>query len=275
MSQIIKINDFSAPELDIFVRLTGAELRRGIEQGQGILIAESTIVVDVALKSGIEPIALLTDERLLESESVKDILKRCDGVPVYAAPTEVLRSLTGFALTRGVLCAMRRPVQSSAEAIVKNARRIAIFDGITDAANIGALFRSAAALGVDAVLVTSTCCDPLCRRAVRVSMGTVFQVPFTTIGESEEQWQTEGMALLRSLGFKLCAMALSDDSISISSPVLREEKKIALVLGTEGAGLAPRTVSGCDYTVKIPMAHGVDSLNVSCAGTLAFWELCR
>ena len=146
MSQIIKINDFSAPELDVFVRLTGAELRRGIEQGQGILIAESTIVVDVALKSGIEPIALLTDERLLESESVKDILKRCDGIPVYAAPTEVLRSLTGFALTRGVLCAMRRPVQSSAQSIVKNARRIAIFDGITDAANIGALFRSAAAI---------------------------------------------------------------------------------------------------------------------------------
>jgi tRNA G18 (ribose-2'-O)-methylase SpoU len=275
MSQIIKIEDFSAPELDVFVRLTGAELRRGIEEGQGILIAESSIVVDVALRSGIEPIALLTDERLLESESVKEILDRCGSVPVYAASTEVLRSLTGFALTRGVLCAMRRPVLSSVESVVENARRIAIFDGITDAANIGALFRSAAALGVDAVLVTSTCCDPLCRRAVRVSMGTVFQVPFTVIGKSEEQWQTDGMALLRSLGFKLCAMALSDDSISISSPVLREEERIALVLGTEGAGLAPRTVSGCDYTVKIPMSHGVDSLNVSCAGTLAFWELCR
>ncbi len=275
MSNIVKINDFSAPELDVFVRLTGAELRRGVEEGQGILIAESSTVVEVALGAGIKPIAMLTDEKLLGTSSVVHILDKCKDVPVYCATTEVLRQLTGFALTRGVLCAMERPVLRSVEEILEGARRVAVFDGITDAANIGALFRSAAALNIDAVLVTAACCDPLCRRAVRVSMGTVFQVPFTRIGESEAEWQTEGIAKLQSLGFKVLAMALSDNSVPIDSPVLRGEEKLALVLGTEGQGLAPKTIEGCDYTVKIPMSHGVDSLNVACAGTLAFWELGR
>ena len=275
MDRIKKIEDFSAPELDIFVRLTGRELRRDIEEGRGIFIAESSTVVEVAISSGIEPIALLTDEKLLTTKSVVGILDSFPEIPVYTATTEVLKKLTGFALTRGVLCAMRRPVLKSVREIAENARRIAVFDGITDAANIGALFRSAAALNIDAVLVTSTCCDPLCRRAVRVSMGTVFQVPFTYIGESEEQWQTEGIELLRNIGFKICAMALSDNSVSISAPELKREEKLALVLGTEGSGLAPKTIFNCDYTVKIPMSHGVDSLNVACAGTLAFWELGR
>ncbi len=273
MTNVIKIEDFSAPELDVFVRLTGAELRSNVEYERGIFIAESSTVVEVALKSGCEPIALLTDERLLGTESVKRIIDRCDTVPIYSATTEVLSGLTGFALTRGVLCAMKRPVMRSAEEILADAKRVAVLEAVTDSTNIGALFRSAAALNIDAVLITPTCCDPLCRRAVRVSMGTVFQVPFTRIGQSHADWQTAGVALLKSMGFKTCALALSDNSIAIDDERLRAEERIALILGTEGTGLSGTTIENCDYTVKIPMSHGVDSLNVACAGAIAFWEI--
>ena len=273
MSNIIKITDLNAPELDIFVRLTGPQLRNKLEPDKGIFIAESPTVIEVALSSGCEPISLLTDERLISG--VERLFPRLGDIPIYVAPRDVLKGITGFELTRGALCAMRRPTLPTVEEICKGARRIAVFEEVADSTNIGALFRSAAAFDIDAVLITPTCCDPLCRRAVRVSMGTVFQVPFTYIGESEEEWQTDGIELLRSMGFKTCAMALSDNSVSISAPELKREEKLALVLGTEGSGLAPKTIFNCDYTVKIPMSHGVDSLNVACAGTLAFWELGR
>ncbi len=278
MPSIIKITDFNAPELDVFVRLTGAQLRNKLEPEKGIFIAESPTVIEVALGAGCEPLALLTDERLL-SGAVASIAARCEKInpemPIYAAEREVLRELTGFELTRGALCAMRRPVLPSVETLLKDARRIAILEEVADATNIGALFRSAAALGMDAVLVTPTCCDPLCRRAVRVSMGTVLQVPFTRIGETAADWPEAGMRRLKALGFKTCAMALRDDTISIEDEQLASEPRLAIILGTEGDGLKKSTVASCDYTVKIPMSHGVDSLNVAAAGAVAFWQLTR
>ena len=273
MSAVKRITDISAPELDVYARLTGPQLRAGIEGEQGILIAESTTVVSVAMASGIKPISLLTDERLLGTEAVKALLSECEGIPIYAAPEDVLRGITGFALTRGVLCAMERPKPRSVDELLSISHRVAVLESVTDSTNIGALFRSAAALNIDAVLVTPACCDPLCRRAVRVSMGTVFQVPFATVCETEEQWREIGADILRRHGFRTCALALSDDSIPIDSPMLRAEDKLALILGTEGTGLANETVQSCDYTVKIPMSHGVDSLNVACAGAVAFWEI--
>ena len=273
MSDIKIITDISAPELDVYARLTGPQLRAGIEEGRGIFIAESTTVVSVAMAAGIKPISLLTDEGLLGSESVCELISRCENIPIYAAPEEVLRGITGFALTRGVLCAMERPKPRSARELLSSAHRVAVLESVTDATNIGALFRSAAALNIDAVLITPNCCDPLCRRAVRVSMGTVFQVPFATVCETEAQWQQSGSDILRECGFKTCALALSDNSIPIDSPLLRAEDKLALILGTEGTGLAKKTVASSDYTVKIPMSHGVDSLNVACAGAVAFWEI--
>lgn len=274
MSTITKITDFSAPELDVFVRLTGKELRNKLEPEMGIFIAESPTVIEVALNAGCKPVSILTDERLLGG-AVEKIINRCEGVPVYSAPREVLASLTGFALTRGALCAMRRPKERSAKELIKDARRVAVFEAITDSTNIGALFRSAAALGIDAVLLTPTCCDPLCRRAVRVSMGTVFQVPFARIGNTPADWPEVGLQILNEAGFKSCAMALSDDSISIDDPRLLREDRLAIVLGTEGDGLGRKTIASCDYTVKIPMSHGVDSLNVAAAGAVAFWQLTR
>ncbi len=278
MPHIIKITDFSAPELDIFVRLTGAQLRNKLEPEKGIFIAESPTVIEVALHSGCEPIALLTDERLLTG-AVSEIITLCEKIApdmkIYTAEREVLTSLTGFELTRGALCAMRRPALPTAEALLKDARRVAVFEEVADATNIGALFRSAAALGIDAVLYTPTCCDPLCRRAVRVSMGTVLQVPFTRIGETAADWPEAGMHLLHSLGFKTCAMALTDDSVSIEDERLSAEPRLAIILGTEGDGLKKSTIAACDYTVKIPMSHGVDSLNVAAAGAVAFWQLTR
>lgn len=271
---IIKINDFSAPELDVFVRLTGAQLRNKLEPQKGIFIAESPTVIEVALKSGCEPISMLTDERLLGGD-VERIINMCPDIPVYTAPTEALRTLTGFELTRGALCAMRRPTLPSFEEICKGARRIAVLEAVTDSTNIGALFRSSAALGIDAVLVTPTCCDPLCRRAVRVSMGTLFQVPWTRIGDSPADWPEKGLVRLRELGFKTCAMALSDKSVSIDDEHLMKEERLAIILGTEGDGLSKSTIADCDYTVKIPMSHGVDSLNVAAAGAVAFWQLTR
>ena len=278
MATIIKINDFSSHELDIFARLTGAQLRNRLEPEKGIFIAESPTVIEVALNAGCKPMALLTDERLING-AVKEIIERCSAIsedfPIYSATREVLSSLTGFELTRGALCAMQRPNPRSVDELCRTARRIAVFEEITDSTNIGALFRSAAALNVDAVLITPTCCDPLCRRAVRVSMGTVFQVPWTIICGTPAEWQENGVNILKSFGFKTAAMALSDNSVSIDDPALEKEEKLAIILGTEGNGLKKQTIVSSDYTVKIPMSHGVDSLNVAAAGAVAFWQLCR
>ncbi len=282
MKNIIKVTDFSAPELDVFVRLTGAQLRNRLEPEKGIFIAESPTVIEVALNAGLEPVAFLTDERLINS-AVSDIIDRLSaypsddprGFPIYVAERDVLTSLTGFELTRGALCAMRRPIQRTVSELCEGARRVAVLEEVTDSTNIGALFRSAAALGIDAVLITPTCCDPLCRRAVRVSMGTVFQVPWCRIGDSPADWPEAGLEELRSLGFKTAAMALSDNSVSIDDERLAAEERLAIVLGTEGNGLKKNTIATCDYTVKIPMSHGVDSLNVAAAGAVAFWQLTR
>ena len=274
MANFIKIDDFNAPELDVYARLTGQQLKSKLDPDQAIFIAESPEVIRVAMNAGIEPLSLLTDERLING-AVENIIDRMDDKPIYIATREVLSSLTGFALTRGALAAMRRPKKKSVEEIISGARRIAILEEVADTTNIGALFRSAAALNIDAVLVTPTCCDPLSRRAVRVSMGTVFQVPWTWIGESASDWPGKGLEILKSLGFKTVAMALTDDSVSIDDEELMNEDKLAIILGTEGTGLKKETIAKCDYTVKIPMSHGVDSLNVACAGAVAFWQLGR
>ena len=272
MANIIKIDSFDAPELDVYVRLTGAQLRNKLEPEKGIFIAESPTVIEVALNSGCEPVSVLTEERLING-AVGKIIERCPDIPVYAAERDVLARLTGFELTRGALCAMRRPKLPTVEELCKNAGRIAVFEAIADSTNIGALFRSAAALNIDAVLVTPTCCDPLCRRAVRVSMGTIFQVPWARIGNEPSDWPTRGISTLKALGFKTAAMALSDDSVSIDDEALAREERLAIILGTEGDGLSKKTIAECDYTVRIPMAHGVDSLNVAAAGAIAFWQL--
>lgn len=280
MPNYVKIDDFNAPELDIFVRLTGAQLRNKLEPEAGIFIAESPTVIEVALGAGAVPVALLTDERLING-AVSGIIERLESyakehnceVPIYVAEREVLRGLTGFELTRGALCAMRRPALPTTDELLCGASRVAVLESIADSTNIGAVFRAAAALGIDAVLVTPTCCDPLCRRAVRVSMGTVFQVPWGRIGESKDDWPHPGIDLLRERGFKTVAMALTDDSVSIDDERLAAEEKLAIVLGTEGDGLSKTTIADCDYTAKIPMYHGVDSLNVASAGAVAFYAL--
>lgn len=273
MSNIINITDFNDSALDVYVRLTGSQLRNRLEPEKGIFIAESPTVIEVAMNAGCEPISFLTDERLIKSGAVESILNKLpNGTPIYTASRELLTELTGFELTRGALCAMRRPALQSVEMLCSNVRRIAVFEDITDSTNIGALFRSAAALNIDAVLITPTCCDPLCRRAVRVSMGTVFQVPWTRIGNTKDDWPN-AMGEIKDLGFKTVAMALRNDTVSIDDSELRKEKKLAIILGTEGTGLSPKTIDDCDYTVKIPMSHGVDSLNVGAAGAIAFWEL--
>ena len=271
MANIIKIEDFDAPELDVFVRLTGAQLRSRLEPERAVFIVESPIAIDVALKCGCTPVSMLTDDRLIVG-ATKNIIDRLGDTPVYTAERELLTRMTGFELTRGALCAFRRPPMPTVEEICKGARRVAVLEGITDSTNIGALFRCAAALNIDAVLVTPTCCDPLCRRAVRVSMGTVLQVPWTRIGETPEDWPRD-IKRLHALGFKTAAMALSDNSVSIDDEGLSREDKLAIVLGTEGDGLAKSTIASCDYTVKIPMSHGVDSLNVAAAGAIAFWQI--
>ena len=274
MPNIIKITDFAAPELDVYVRLTGAQLRSRLEPERGIFIAESPTVIDVALRSGCVPVSLLTDERLL-SGAVSDIITRVGDIPIYTAERDLLTRLTGFELTRGALCAMKRPALPDTRELIRDAKRIAVLEAVTDSTNIGALFRSAAALGIDAVLVTPTCCDPLCRRAIRVSMGTIFQVPWTRIGETPSDWPEAGLALLSKMGFKTAAMSLTDDSVSIDYYRLAAEEQLAIILGTEGDGLSKTTIAKCDYTVKIPMSHGVDSLNVAAAGAVAFWQLTR
>lgn len=277
-----RIDNFDAPELDVFVRLTGAQLRNKLEPEAGIFIAESPTVIEVAMNSGAVPVALLTDERLING-AVAGIIERLErysnesgsDIPIYTAAREVLTRLTGFELTRGALCAMRRPKLPTLDELCQGASRIAVLESIADSTNIGAVFRAAAALGIDAVLVTPTCCDPLCRRAVRVSMGTVFQVPWGRIGESKDDWPHPGIDMLRERGFKTVAMALTDDSVSIDDERLASEEKLAIVLGTEGDGLARTTIADCDYTAKIPMYHGVDSLNVASAGAVAFYALRR
>lgn len=272
MPNIIEIHDFSAPELDAFARLTEGQLRSRQDAEKGLFIAESPKVIERALNGGYEPVALLMERKHIEGQT-REIIARCADIPVYTAEREVLADLTGYALTRGVLCAMRRRALPSVEALCAGARRVAILESIVDPTNVGAIFRSAAALNMDAVLVTPTCCDPLYRRSVRVSMGTVFQIPWTRIGERVEDWPERGMEVLHRLGFKAAAMALKDDSVSIDDPRLLREEKLAVILGTEGDGLAASTIAQCDYTVRIPMSHEVDSLNVAAASAVAFWEL--
>ena len=272
MPNIIEITDFHAPELDPYARLTQNQLRNRLETEKGIFIAESPKVIDRALDAGYKPVSLLMERKQITGPAA-GILSRCGDAPVYTADREMLAELTGFELTRGVLCAFRRPAPRPVEELCKNARRVAVLEGIVDSTNVGAIFRSAAALNMDAVLINPSCCDPLCRRAVRVSMGTVFQVPWGQLGETPADWPEKGMDILHSLGFKTAAMALSDRSVSIDDEQLAKEPKLAIVLGTEGDGLAADTIASCDYTVKIPMSHGVDSLNVAAASAVAFWQL--
>ena len=272
MPNIIEITDFHAPELDPYARLTQNQLRNRLEPEKGIFIAESPKVIDRALDAGYKPVSLLMERKQITGPAA-GILSRCGDAPEYTADREMLAELTGFELTRGVLCAFRRPAPCPVEELCKNARRVAVLEGIVDSTNVGAIFRSAAALNMDAVLINPSCCDPLCRRAVRVSMGTVFQVPWGQLGETPADWPEKGMDILHSLGFKTAAMALSDRSVSIDDEQLAKEPKLAIVLGTEGDGLAAGTIASCDYTVKIPMSHGVDSLNVAAASAVAFWQL--
>lgn len=274
MPNIIEITDFHAPELDPYARLTQNQLRNRLEPEKGIFIAESPKVIDRALDAGYEPVSLLMERRQITGPAA-GILSRCGDAPVYTADRELLAALTGFELTRGVLCAFRRPASRPVEELCRDARRVAVLEGIVDSTNVGAIFRSAAALNMDAVLINPSCCDPLCRRAVRVSMGTVFQVPWGQLGDSPADWPEKGMDVLHALGFKTAAMALSDRSVSIDDEQLAREPKLAIVLGTEGDGLAASTIASCDYTVKIPMSHGVDSLNVAAASAVAFWQLGR
>ena len=274
MPNIIEITDLHAPELDPYARLTQNQLRNRLEPEKGIFIAESPKVIDRALDAGYEPVSLLMERRQITGPAA-GILSRCGDAPVYTADRELLAALTGFELTRGVLCAFRRAAPRPVEELCRDARRVAVLEGIVDSTNVGAIFRSAAALNMDAVLINPSCCDPLCRRAVRVSMGTVFQVPWGQLGDSPADWPEKGMDVLHALGFKTAAMALSDRSVSIDDEALAREPKLAIVLGTAGDGLAASTIASCDYTVKIPMSHGVDSLNVAAASAVAFWQLGR
>lgn len=272
MNKIIEITDLNFPELDVYARLTEAQLRTRMETERGIFIAESPKVIELALNAGCVPLSFLMERRHLQGQGAP-LMERCPGIPVYTADRDVLASLTGYALTRGILCAMQRPELQKAEALLDGSRRIAVLEGIVDSTNMGAIFRSAAALGMDAVLLTPTCCDPLCRRAVRVSMGTIFQVPWARIGDCPADWPEAGMELLHRHGFATAAMALDERAISIDDPRLQQEEKLAVLLGTEGDGLSHQTIARCDYTVMIPMEHGVDSLNVAAASAVAFWQL--
>lgn len=272
MPNIIEINDLTLPELDLYARLTDSQLRCRVEPEKGIFIAESLKVIARALEAGCRPLSFLMERKHMEGQA-KELLARFPDVAVYTADRAVLEKLTGYQLTRGILCAMHRPPRADVEAVCARASRVAVLEGIVDSTNIGAIFRSAAALGIDAVLLTPTCCDPLCRRAIRVSMGTVFQVPWARIGDSPAEWPHPGLDRLRLLGFKTAAMALSDRAVSIENPALCAEKRLAIVLGTEGDGLSKSTIADCDYTVCIPMSHGVDSLNVAAASAVAFWQL--
>lgn len=272
ISNIIPIKDLNSPDLDIYARCNEAQLLHYYEPNGGLFIAESPKVIERALDAGYTPISLLVEEKHIDGEA-RTLVARCKNIPIYTAPFSILTQLTGFQLTRGALCAMRRPSLPAVSEIIENAHRIAILENINNPTNIGAIFRSAAALHIDAILLTPACSDPLYRRALRVSMGTVFQIPWTYFDHKITAWPQQGMLLLHDFGFQTAAMALSDSSISINAAQLKEAEKLAIVLGTEGDGLASSTIAQCDYTVKIPMAHGVDSLNVAAASAVAFWEL--
>ena len=272
MADIREITDFSAPELDIFARLRENQLANWECAEKGIFIAESPKVIGRALAAGYEPISFLMERRHVESQG-KELLERCGPVPVFTAEEVVLAQMTGFHLTRGMLCAMKRRELPKAEQVCAGTRRVAVLERVMNPTNVGAIFRSAAALGMDAVLLTPECSDPLYRRCTRVSMGTVFQIPWTYIGANRSEWERSGAELLRGLGFKTAAMALDDNSVSMDDPRLAAESRLAIILGSEGDGLAKKTIADCDYTVKIPMSHGVDSLNVAAASAVAFWEL--
>ena len=261
---VIQIQSLEHPGVEVFSTLTEAQLRNRLEPSKGIFIAESPKVIQVALNAGYQPLALLCEERHIAGDAA-NIIKQCGDIPIYTGNRELLASLTGYTLTRGVLCAMQRPQLPSVEKVCQDAQRIVVIDGVVDTTNIGAIFRSAAALGMDAVLLTPTSCDPLNRRAVRVSMGSVFLVPWT--------WLEAPIPSLHDLGFRTAAMALSDNSISLDHPALKEEKKLALIMGTEGDGLSTQVIEEADYVVRIPMSHAVDSLNVAAASAVAFWEL--
>ena len=263
---IIEITSLEHDGVEVFGTLTEAQLRNRLEPEKGIFIAESPKVIDVALRAGYEPLSLLCERRHIEGDAA-DIIARCGDIPVYTGERELLAQLTGYVLTRGVLCAMRRPVLPDVETICHNAKRIVIIKGVSDTTNIGAIFRSAAALGIDGVLLTRDACDPLNRRAVRVSMGSVFLVPWT--------WVDDDLTQLHQYGMKTAAMALTHDSITLDDPQLKTEPRLALIMGTEGDGLPLETINEADYVVRIPMMHGVDSLNVAAASAVAFWELRR
>ena len=269
MAHIIEISDLIAPELLPYTQLTHAQLRSRRDPEQGIFIAESAKVISCALAAGCRPLSFLMERRRLPAFQ-EEFAGQCGDVPVYTADREVLAQLTGYELTRGMLCAMARPTLPSAEDLCRGARRIAVLENVTDSSNVGAIFRCAAALGMDAVLVTRSCCDPLYRRSVRVSMGTVFQIPWTW---AEGEWPRTGLAQLKRLGFQTAALALDHRSVSIEEPALAQSERLAILLGSEGNGLSPETIAACDYTVRIPMFHQVDSLNVAAAAAVAFWQL--
>ena len=274
MSNIIEITDFSAPELDVYARLTEPQLFHIYEPEKGLFIAESPKVIARAMNAGYEPVSMLLEKKHIAGEA-KELIARCGELPVFTAELPVLARLTGFPLTRGVLCAMRRKGLPDAAKICRSAKRIAVLEDVVNPTNVGAIFRSAAALGMDAVLLTPACSDPLYRRAIRVSMGTVFQIPWTYLDGENQAWPERGLDFLHELGFQTAAMALSDKALDITAPCLADAEQLAVVLGTEGDGLSAKTVALCDYTVCIPMSHGVDSLNVAAASAVAFWQLGR
>ena len=274
MANIIEIHSFEDPRLDVYARLTEAQLLNRFEPAKGMFIAESPKVIHRALDAGCKPVSLLMERKDIDG-AAEEIIARCGSIPLFTADRDVLCQLTGFQLTRGVLCAMLRPKLPTVEEICRDARRIVILENVMNPTNVGAIFRSAAALHMDAVLLTPGCSNPLYRRSARVSMGTVFQIPWTFIGDEVGDWPHPGMERLEVMGFRTAAMALRDDSVSIDDPKLLAEEKLAIVLGSEGDGLVDRTIADCDYTVKIPMSHGVDSLNVAAASAVAFWQLGR
>lgn len=263
---IIEITDFGDSQLDVYARLSEGQLLNRHEPEKGLFIAESPKVIERALDAGCVPVSILLEKKHIEGQG-KEIIMRCGEIPVYTAEFDVLTQLTGFKLTRGMLCAMRRPGVKKVSEVCAGARRIAVLENVMNPTNVGAIFRSAAALNMDGILLTPASSNPLYRRAIRVSMGTVFQIPWAFLDEES------GLAELHEMGFTTVAMALKEDSVSIDSPQLMQEEKLAIVLGTEGDGLAPDTIAGCDYTVRIPMSHGVDSLNVAAASAVAFWQL--
>lgn len=271
MANVIEITDFTAPELDVYARLSEGQLLNRAEPEKGMFIAESPRVIERALDAGCVPVSFLSEDRHIEKEA-KEILERCGEIPAYVASFDVLTQLTGYKLTRGMLCAMYRPRLRTPEEVCQGARRIAVLESVVNPTNVGAIFRSAAALNMDGILLTSDCSDPLYRRSLRVSMGTAFQIPWTYF-DKQITWPMEGQAFLKEQGFQMVAMALRDDTVNIDDSGLHKEEKLAIVLGTEGEGLTSQTIASCDYTVKIPMSHGVDSLNVAAASAVAFWEL--